>query len=94
MSHLVINLKRMVGGRVNPIISIIDNNNNSDDDDDDDDDHNNNNNNNNDNNNTWKSRLSECGGSKQQQSRCYGSPWHHQEHGKLHQQNPWQHQHK
>ena len=24
----------------------------------------------------------------------YGSPWHHQEgHGKLHQQNPWQHQH-
>ena len=23
----------------------------------------------------------------------YGSPWHHQEgHGKLHQQNPWQHQ--
>ena len=24
----------------------------------------------------------------------YGSPWHHQDgHGKLHQQNPWQHQH-
>ena len=24
----------------------------------------------------------------------YGSPWHHQEgHGKLLQQNPWQHQH-
>ena len=25
---------------------------------------------------------------------CYGSSWHHQEgHGKLLQQNPWQHQH-
>ena len=48
------------------------------------------------NNNTWKSaRLNECGADQNNKSPGnYGSPWHHQEgHGKLHQQNPWQHQH-
>ena len=39
---------------------------------------------------TWKSRLSECGGSKQQKSWWL---WEPLAPSRLHQQNPWQHQH-
>ena len=44
-SHFVINLKQMVGGQVNPVISVIIDNNNNDNNNDNNDNNNNNNNN-------------------------------------------------